>query len=99
MVTGCLYRVEADAARQEAGRAAAEVSRLEAGLREVRGKLEQRRSDSNSQKSQSAIGQALMQAKASGKIPGIYGRLGTHRHFTPSLPLLPGSGCFPPATC
>ena len=75
---GFLCRVEANAAREEAGRATAEASRLEAGLREVRGKLEQRRTDSNSQKSQSAIGQALMQAKTSGKIPGIYGRLGEH---------------------
>ena len=63
-------------ARQEADTTAAEVGRLEAGLREVRGKLEQRRNDSNSQNSQSAIVQALMKAKSSGQIPGIYGRLG-----------------------
>lgn len=69
-------RAEAASARKEADTAATEVKRLEAGLREVRGKLEQRRSDSNSQNSQSAIVQALMKAKASGQIPGIYGRLG-----------------------
>jgi hypothetical protein len=52
------------------------VQRLEAGLREVRGKLEQRRQDTSSQKSQGAVAQALMAAKASGDIPGIHGRLG-----------------------
>ena len=52
------------------------MQRLEAGLREVRGRLEQRRQDTSSQKSQGAVTQALMEAKASGQIPGIFGRLG-----------------------
>jgi len=71
---GC--REEAKSARQTAEGAASEVQRLEAGLREVRGKLEQRRQDTSSQKLQGAVAQALMAAKASGEIPGIYGRLG-----------------------
>jgi hypothetical protein len=79
-------REEARNARQTAESGAYEVQRLEAGLREVRGKLEQRRQDTFSQKSQGAVAQALMAAKASGEIPGIYGRLGRAPHATsPSI--------------
>ncbi len=72
----CAGREEARRARQTAEGAASELQRLEAGLQEVRGRLEQRRQDTSSQKSQGAVSQALMAAKASGEIPGIYGRLG-----------------------
>lgn len=80
-----MNRAHAATARKEAEEAAAEVGRLEAGLREVRGKLEQRRNDSNSQQSQNVISQALLQAKASGEIPGIYGRLGRHKLLQPGF--------------
>lgn len=56
----------------------------------MRGRLEQRRQDTSSQKSQGAVTQALLEAKASGQIPGIFGRLGDslpadcqmHRHLS-----------------
>ena len=71
-----LRREDAAAARKAGEKAGADAMRLEGGLREVRGKLEQRRSDTTAQRSQGAVIQALMQAKAKGEIPGIYGRLG-----------------------
>ena len=86
------WRAEAASARREAEGAATEVSRLEAGLREVRGKLEQRRSETSGQKAQGAIAQALTEAKSSGKIPGIYGRLGKILHKS-------GPRCMIPLIC
>lgn len=56
--------------------ATGEVGKLESGMREVRVRLEQRRNDNNVQRSQSAIMEALMAAKALGSIAGIHGRLG-----------------------
>ena len=82
-------REEAAAAQKAAERAGAEASRLEGGLREVRGKLEQRRSDTTAQRSQSAVIQALMAAKAKGEIPGIYGRLGEAPLLPKTWPPLP----------
>ena len=76
-----LCRVEAESARKAATAAESEAERLEGGLREVRGRVEQRRSDSNAQRSQGAVVQALMAAKSSGEIPGIYGRLGEASRF------------------
>lgn len=72
---GCC-RKEAQEAQGEAERAAAEADKLEGRLRESRAKLEQRRSASSAQRSASAVVQALMEAKASGHIAGIHGRLG-----------------------
>lgn len=52
------------------------MSRLEGLLREVRGRVEQRRSDINSQQSQGAVVKALLEARSRGEIEGIHGRLG-----------------------
>ena len=49
---------------------------LEAALREVRGRVEQRRADITSQTSQGAVVKALMEARRRGDIGGIHGRLG-----------------------
>ena len=49
---------------------------LEAALREVRGRVEQRRADITSQTSQGAVVKALMEARRRGDIDGIHGRLG-----------------------
>lgn len=49
---------------------------LEGRLREVRGRLEQRRADISSQASQSAVVMALLEARQRGEIEGIHGRLG-----------------------
>lgn len=52
------------------------MQQLESALREVRGRVEQRRADINSQTSQGAVVKALMEARQRGEIDGIYGRLG-----------------------
>ncbi len=52
------------------------MSRLEGALREVRGRVEQRRGDLSSQQTQGAVVKALLQARDRGEIEGIYGRLG-----------------------
>ncbi|GAB4818756.1 hypothetical protein N2152v2_005802 [Parachlorella kessleri] len=67
---------QAERARQAETAAQAEVSRLEGALREVRGRVEQRRGDLSSQQTQGAVVKALLQARDRGEIEGIYGRLG-----------------------
>lgn len=49
---------------------------LEGQLREVRGRVEQRRAETSSQASQGAVVKALMEARRRGEIEGIHGRLG-----------------------
>lgn len=71
-----LCRRQAEKARQAEATAAARVQQLEAALREVRGRVEQRRADISSQASQGAVVKALMEARQRGEIEGIYGRLG-----------------------
>jgi structural maintenance of chromosome 4 len=44
--------------------------------REIRGRLELRRSAADQERSQGVIVQALMAAKSKGKIKGVLGRLG-----------------------
>ena len=63
-------RREAEAAARAAEKAANETTR------EIRGKLEQRRVAADSERSKGVIVQALMAAKAKGKIKGVLGRLG-----------------------
>ncbi|KAL4452508.1 hypothetical protein ABPG75_008170 [Micractinium tetrahymenae] len=70
------YRRQAEKARQAEATAAAQVQQLESALREVRGRVEQRRTDISSQTSQGAVVKALMEARQRGEIDGIYGRLG-----------------------
>ncbi|EFN54921.1 hypothetical protein CHLNCDRAFT_134635 [Chlorella variabilis] len=70
------YRRQAEKARQEEAAAAAQMEQLDEVLREVRGRVEQRRTDINSQASQGAVVKALMEARQRGEIHGIYGRLG-----------------------
>lgn len=69
-------RRQAEKARQEEAAAAAQMEQLDEVLREVRGRVEQRRTDINSQASQGAVVKALMEARQRGEIHGIYGRLG-----------------------
>lgn len=69
-------RRQAERARAAEAAAQAEVERLEGALREVRGRVEQRRADANSQASQGAVVKALLEARSRGDIPGICGRLG-----------------------
>lgn len=45
-------------------------------MREARARLEERRHAVDSERSQGALMKGLMKAKASGEIPGIFGRLG-----------------------
>ena len=52
------------------------MGELEGSLREVRGRVEQRRGEMSQQSSQGAVVKALLAAKASGQISGIHGRLG-----------------------
>ncbi len=54
----------------------AELQGIEGGMRDVRGRVEQRRTEASSLSSQGAVVKALLAAKASGDIPGIHGRLG-----------------------
>ncbi|KAK9798137.1 hypothetical protein WJX73_006477 [Symbiochloris irregularis] len=63
-------------ARTETGQAEAAMQGLEARQREVRGRLNQKRAELEAQASQGAVVKALMAAKTSGQLPGIYGRLG-----------------------
>lgn len=56
--------------------AAENVKKLEISTREVRGRAENRRADASQRASASAVVSALLDAKSSGSIPGIYGRLG-----------------------
>ncbi|KAI3438320.1 hypothetical protein D9Q98_000754 [Chlorella vulgaris] len=70
------HRAQATKARQEEAAAAQQVEQVEAQLREVRGRVEQRRSDVNSQTSQGAVVRALLEARQRGDIEGIHGRLG-----------------------
>lgn len=69
-------RAQAERARQAEAAAQAEVGRLEGLLREVRGRVEQRRGDLSSQQSQGAVVKALLEARSRGEIQGIHGRLG-----------------------
>ena len=71
-----ICRLEAEESRKAEAASNAEVAKLEGAVREVRGKLEQKRSESQNQRSKTAVIQALMQAKQAGQIRGIYGRLG-----------------------
>lgn len=64
------------AAQQEEAAAAAQVDKLSQALQDVRGKVQQRRADSQAQTSQGAVVKALLAAKSSKEIPGILGRLG-----------------------
>ncbi len=64
------------AAQQEGAGAASQVEKLNQALQDVRGKVQQRRADSQAQTSQGAVVKALMAAKSSKEIPGILGRLG-----------------------
>jgi hypothetical protein len=73
-LAGC--RAQAERAQQAEAAAQAEVTRLEGALREVRGRVEQRRGDLNSQQTQGAVVKALLQARDHGEIDGIHGRLG-----------------------
>ena len=63
-------RREAEAAAREQEQKANETTR------EIRGRLEQRRSAADQERSRGVIVQALMAAKAKGKIKGVLGRLG-----------------------
>lgn len=60
--------------REAAGKA--EVARLETAVREVRGRVEERRSAVSAEASRGAVVRALLAAKSVGEIEGIYGRLG-----------------------
>ncbi|KAL0027544.1 hypothetical protein WJX77_009918 [Trebouxia sp. C0004] len=64
------------AVQQEEANAASQVEKLNQALQDVRGKVQQRRADSQAQTSQGAVVKALMAAKSSKEIPGILGRLG-----------------------
>lgn len=71
-----MRRKERQEAQAEMGQAEASMQGLEASLREVRGRLHQKKAELDAQASQGAVVKTLMAAKASGQIPGIYGRLG-----------------------
>eukprot|EP00897_Mesotaenium_endlicherianum_P001579 jgi/Mesen1/1449/ME000132S00395 len=62
--------------RREEEECAERESGMEAPLQAARSKLTEVRDALNSEKTQNSIAQALMAAKASGALPGIYGRLG-----------------------
>ncbi len=72
-------RRQAEKARAAEAAAQQQVAGLEAALREVRGRVEQRRADITSQTSQGAVVKALMEARRRGDIDGIHGRLGEYR--------------------
>jgi len=74
------------AAQQEEAGAGAEVEVLNKALQDVRGKVQQRRADSQAQTSQGAVVKALMAAKSCKEIPGILGRLGAE-HSAHCMPL------------
>lgn len=69
-------RAQAERAREAEAAASAEVARLEGLLREVRGRVEQRRGEITSQQAQGSVVKALLQARDRGEIEGIHGRLG-----------------------
>ncbi len=69
-------RQAVSAAQQEEAGAASQVEKLNQALQDVRGKVQQRRADSQAQTSQGTLVKALMAAKSSKEIPGILGRLG-----------------------
>ena len=55
---------------------------------QVRGSVEQRRATASMQSSAGAVVKALLGAKASGELPGVFGRLGAHAlHAQPSSAL------------
>lgn len=57
---------------------------------QVRGTVEQRRATANMQSSAGAVVKALLAAKASGDLPGVYGRLGAlNQSYTGSVPANP----------
>jgi hypothetical protein len=69
-------RKEADAARAHLQQGGAQEQQLEGELRTVRTRCAALRDDLRNQQSGSAVAKALMEAKASGQIPGVLGRLG-----------------------
>ena len=69
------HRSAAGALQQEEAAAAAELEQVSKALQDVRGRVEQRRADSQAQTSQGIVVKALMAAKSSKEIPGILGRL------------------------
>lgn len=84
-MVGCRQAV--GAAQQEETAAAAEVEKLNKALQDVRGRVQQRRTDSQAQASQGALVRALMSAKSSKEIPGILGRLGENNNVVLSCSL------------
>jgi structural maintenance of chromosome 4 len=69
-------RTQRDSAVAREESIAAQIERLTAATREVRGKTEQRRAEASQKASASAVVSALLEAKSSGAIEGIHGRLG-----------------------
>lgn len=70
------HRQDVEKAHESLATASAEVEQLEARMREVRGRVGQKRAEASSKASQGAVVNALMDAKAKGIIGGIHGRLG-----------------------
>jgi structural maintenance of chromosome 4 len=69
-------RARADKARVMEADAKEKEAAAQAETREIRGKLEQRRSTAETEKSQNAMVQALLDAQAAGALKGVLGRLG-----------------------
>lgn len=72
----CIHRKEADVARQQLADSSALEADLEGSLRELRARCGALRAESTSQQNAGAVVRALLEAKKSGQIPGVYGRLG-----------------------
>lgn len=81
-----VYRQEVGKAQHQEAAATSQLEHVNKALQEVRGRVEQRRADSQAQTSQGAVVKALLAAKASKEIPGILGRLGTPTQSSLTFP-------------
>lgn len=76
-VTACAAcRQAAEQARQQLAASSQQEQQLAEQVRRVRTTCAGLKAESNSAASANAVVKALMEARASGEIPGVYGRLG-----------------------
>jgi structural maintenance of chromosome 4 len=83
------------AAAEEEARATADAKETETSAKELRGKVEQRKSEASQRASHSAAMSALAKARDSNAIPGIRGRLGDLGAIDPEYDVAISTACPP----
>lgn len=82
-----------DACRRAAAECAREEERVGAELRAVGARVAERRAALEAARSRGAVVEAIMQLKASGRVPGIFGRLGDLGRIDPRYDVAVTTAC------